>query len=192
MILSVTLLDQIGVRYGRMLSALGKGTARKIMGRALNYEGKKAMTVVKRVLRKQTSAPSGAINAALREKRAGVMGGALEYGILGRGPYLKIGLFKPRQGARGASAVVWGKGQSFPSAFGAPGGPRREDPTLAGIFGGNPMVRLGASKYPINALYGPNIAKELVRDATPPAFFAVFAGVPDRVAKEIAAVLRGF
>lgn len=190
MIVTLTLLDQVGVKYGRMLSDLGGGHARRIMARAMTYETKKAFTVVKRTLRTQTSAPMGAILAAIKIKPASV--GSLEAGILGRGPYLKIGLFKAKQGKSGSSATVWGKRQSFPSSFGAPGGPRREDPALAAAFGGNPMVRLGSTKYPINALYGPNIAKELVKDAVPPAFFAVYANVPDRVVKEIAAVLRGF
>ena len=46
--------DQVLARFGNALAALGEGQARIAMSRALNHEGDKGRTQVKRALVKQT------------------------------------------------------------------------------------------------------------------------------------------
>ena len=46
--LIITARDQVLARYGNQLAALGEGQARTTMSRALNHEGDKGRTQVKR------------------------------------------------------------------------------------------------------------------------------------------------
>lgn len=181
-------LDQIAERYGEKLLQLGGPLARRVMVRALNHEGRKAYTQVKRALRAQTSIPTTIIASGTRFRNAAAKGDALETAIEGRGKHLSLKLFAPRQFSYGAAATVWGKRQRFKSAFGAPG----DNPALVAALGGHVFHRMSAARLPIEKLWGPNIATEMVRDKSREAFLAASSQIPDRVAKEIAAVLRGY
>jgi hypothetical protein len=181
-------LDHIAQRYGEQLLQLGGPKARLVMARALNYEGRKAHSEVKRTLRGQTSIPSGLIAACTRFRNASAKGGALETSIDARGNHLSMKLFRPRQFAYGAAATVWGKRQRFRSAFGAPG----DNPAVVGALRGHVFHRVSSARLPIQKLWGPNLAIEMVKDQSRETFLAASARIPDRVAKEIAAVLRGY
>lgn len=61
--------DQVLARYGNQLAALGEGQARTAMSRALNHEGDKGRTQVKRALVKQTGIKYGAVVAAVSTRR---------------------------------------------------------------------------------------------------------------------------
>jgi hypothetical protein len=177
-------LDMIMARYGQQLRELGADKSRKIMARALNYEGRKSFTLVKRAIRDQSSVSYEAINKGT--KFMGTSTGAsaaMRTVIDADGEYLVLKYFKPRQIRMGVSATVWGKRQRYKGAFGAPGG----RPELS-----TPFHRLSRKRYPIKPLFGANLAVEMVKD-TPPAIHA--GSVPriaDRIEKEIAAVLRGY
>ena len=54
--------DQVLARYGNALAVLGEGQARTALSRALNHEGDKGRTQVKRALVKQTGIKYGAVN----------------------------------------------------------------------------------------------------------------------------------
>ena len=62
--LIISARDQVLVRYGNALAMLGEGQARTALSRALNHEGNKGRTQVKRALVKQTAIKYGAINKA--------------------------------------------------------------------------------------------------------------------------------
>ena len=68
--LIITASDQVLARYGNQLAALGEGKARKALSRALNHEGNKGRTQVKRALVKQTGIKYGAVNKAMATVRA--------------------------------------------------------------------------------------------------------------------------
>ena len=53
--------DQVLARYGNALAALGEGQACTALSQALNHEGDKGRTQVKRALVKQTGIKYGAI-----------------------------------------------------------------------------------------------------------------------------------
>ncbi|MEE9923994.1 MAG: hypothetical protein PBV01_11600 [Brucella anthropi] len=180
-------LDSILERYGDQLTSLGSGKARKVMTRSLNYEGQRAYVQVKRALRIQTSIPSPVINKGVKTRRASMKGDALEFSIIGSGRPLSLKYFKPRQFRVGSKATVWGRRQTFPGAF---MGPRPG--VLAPKLNGNVFHRTGSGRFPIERLFGPGIANELVRDQSAQTFYGSMPRIIDRVGKEIAAVLRGF
>jgi hypothetical protein len=68
--LIITARDQVLARYGNQLTALGEGQARTAMSRALNHEGEKRRTQVKRSLVKQTGIKYGAVDKAMATIRA--------------------------------------------------------------------------------------------------------------------------
>jgi hypothetical protein len=68
--LIISARDQVLARYGNQLSALGEGQARTTLSRALNHEGDKGRTQVKRALVKQTGRRYGAVNKAMATTRA--------------------------------------------------------------------------------------------------------------------------
>ncbi|RWX72565.1 hypothetical protein [Mesorhizobium sp. M2A.F.Ca.ET.039.01.1.1] len=181
-------LDDILARYGSALEGLGKGKATRVMGRALNYEGQRAFVQVKRALRKQTSIPTAMINRGTKTVKASTKaGGALQFAIVGTGRPLPLKVFGPRQFGAGTKATVWGRRQLFPGAF---MGPRPGE--IAPRLGGQVFHRDGKSRLPIEMLYGPGIANELVKDESAQSFYEALPRILDRVGKEIATVLRGF
>jgi hypothetical protein len=181
-------LDQVMASYGKALARLSGAEAHKVMARAINYEGKKAFTVVKRALAKQTSIPRDLINAGTRFKPAGVAAGnALEAAIIGTGRELPLSKFGARQFKAGVRAKVWGKLETFRGQF---MGPRPG--VIAAKLKGRTWVRRSKARLPIKQTYGPSIPKELVKDQTAATFQAAVPSIVDRVGKEIAAVLRGF
>jgi hypothetical protein len=170
--------------YGAQLRALGEHKAKQVMARAMNYEGRKAFTAVKRALRVQTSIKYSAINQSVKFMKSSARGATLETAIVGRGNYLTLKYFSPKQLKSGVSAKVWGKRQRFKGAFGAPGSP------AAAKLHGTPHKRIGKKRFPIKPLYGPNLAIEMVRDNPPKVFLVSSEQIAARIAAEIAAVLR--
>ncbi len=180
-------MDQITARYGEQLAGMTTAKTHRVMGRALNYEGQRAFVAVKRVLRRQTSIPAGAMNSAMRTVRASTTGGAIQFAIIGRGSELPLKIFKPRQFKAGTKATVWGKRQTYPGSF---MGPRPG--VLGGKLRGHVFVREGKARLPIKRMSGPSIPKEMVKGQSREAFEGAMPRVVDRVGREIAAVLRGF
>lgn len=181
-------LDDVMARYGRDLARLSSGQAKKAMGRALNYEGRRTFVAVKRVLRKQTSIPRPAIEKAMRLRQASTSGGALEVAIIGSGRELPLKMFKARQFKVGVKATVWGKRQTFPGTFIFAGTYNSGKP----VAGGQVFHRLSKKSLPIQRAFGPSVPKEMVKDQTAAEFYSATPRIVARVGKEIAAVMRGF
>lgn len=123
--------------------------------RAMNSEGRKTMTKVKRALIKQTSIKPAMINASIKFKSAGAR--HLETRIEGRGSAVPLIQFGARETSTGTVATVWGKSQTFPHTF------------IVSRFN-NVYKRLGPSRGPIESLYGPRVPVELVKDESLEAF----------------------
>jgi hypothetical protein len=167
--------DRIIWRFGNQLATLGDGMARTVMMRALNHESDKGRTQVKRALVRQTGIKYSQINKAVETIRA--TPASLEYVLKATGDETNLNLFNARQGKRGVSAAPWGKRQVFKHSFTVP------------AYGNRVYVRTSDERGPLKPLYGPNFARELVKDETAATFRKGTAGIADRVAHEIARVL---
>ena len=180
--------DSVMKRFGNQLGALGEGKARAAMARAVNHTGAKTYTAVRRALAQQTSAPVAIIRKEVQLRKAAHKGtGAIEAVIRGRGSELPLGVFKPKQFSYGVRVKVWGKVQQYKSMFGAPG----RNPKLVARLGGQPHIRVGKERFPIQRAYGPSLPKEMVKDATREAFLTVSKDVLEkRLEHEIGRMLK--
>jgi hypothetical protein len=149
--LVITASDQVLARYGNELAALGEGEARTAMSRALNHEGGKGRAQVKRALAKQTGIKYGAVNQAMATVRA--TPATLTYALKARGDETNIAWFGGIRRRKGVSASPWNKRRIFARSFIVP--------RLGRAF-----VRTSKSRLPIRPLYGPNLARELVKDSS--------------------------
>ncbi len=188
--ITVNLKDQAFERFGNALGALGDGQARVVMSRALNHEADKARTLVKRTLAKQTGIRYGRVDGAIRTKRS--LPSTLTYMIEARGDETNIGAYKAMQRQKGVSAAPWNMRRIFPHTFllkavagiqGAVG--------VSNDSGGRliAFVRIGKGRRAIRPVFGPNLARELVKAETKAAFELGAANILPRLAHEIARVL---
>jgi hypothetical protein len=169
-------LDQTRIRYEAMVQRVGDGNATLAFSRALNHEGRKSFTAVKRALRKQTDIPPGIISAAMKFKSSSRTN--LRTIISGSGNELPLSLFRPAQFSYGVRVKVWGKHQIYRSAF------------IIAKYGGNVFHRTSKKRLPIRQMFGPSIPKEMVKDETLAAFEQSGNAIMDRAMHEIARILR--
>lgn len=167
--------DQVLTRFGNQLAALGDGQARVIMSRSLNHEGEKGRTQVKRALVRQTGIKYGLIDKAMKTIYS--TPASLTYTLEARGEETNLNLFGAKQGKRGVSAAPWNRRRVFPHTF------------MVDRYGGKVFVRTGKARFPIKPLFGPNIAREIVKDESEQAFRAGSANIVERIAHEIARLL---
>ena len=168
-------LDQTRVHFEAAVHNVGEQAAVRAFSRALNSEGNKVRTQVRRALRQQTGAKAGLINSETRTIRSSFAN--LSYTIEARGDYLGLSHFSPRQFGYGVRAKPWGRWQRFKSAF------------LVGSLANNAFVREGRARLPIKKMFGPAIPKEMVRDATRDAFEAAQPQVLAEATRQIGRLL---
>jgi hypothetical protein len=142
--------DNVRTLFEATCYRVGSGLARRVFSRSMNKVGRKNFTQVKRALVKQTSLKPGIVNKNTRFWNASAS--KLETRIDGRREYFGLSYFKPKQGAAGTSAFVWGRSQHYPGAF------------IVRSLSGNVFHRTGRSRLPIEKMYGPSIHKELMQD----------------------------
>lgn len=172
--------DSILSRYGNQLQAIGDGMARTVMARALNHEGDKARTQVKRILAGTTGINYNLINRAVATYRANR--GSLKYELRAKGSETNLGLFKARQTLSGVSAAPWNARHIF----------RGDAPPRGSFFlPGTRVVYIRKTKasYPIEPLFGPNLAREIVKDEPAAAWRMVTHSLAARVGHELSRVL---
>lgn len=151
--MSVVLVgDQIAKRYGQALRSLSDRKAGIIFSRALNRGGDQGRTQVRRSLVSQTGIKYGLINKAVTEIRAHP--NRLEYSLVAVGDETNLSLFNARQRKKGVSAAPWKKRRIFKGTFIVPG------------YGGKVFRRTSKERGPIAPLFGPNIARELMKEPT--------------------------
>ena len=148
--------------------------------RALNHTGDKVYTRVKRSLAKQMGLSSQKTfkdGRALRKKRAS--GSTLTYEIVSTGRAIRMKEFRWRKTKTGITAYPWGERHTFKSAF------------VIQRWGGNIYRRRTSKRFRLEALLGPNINKEIVKDETAVAFLAVSAELVTRVEHEVRVITDG-
>ena len=168
-------LDQTRIHFEAAVARLGEQAATRAFNRALNSEGNKVRTQVRRALRQQTGAKTSLINRETRSIQSTFSN--LTYTIEARGDYLGLSHFSPRQFAYGVRAKPWGRWQRFDSAF------------LVGSLANNAFVREGSARLPIRKMFGPAIPKEMVQDATRDAFEAAQPDVLAEATRQIEQLL---
>lgn len=166
--------NQVLARYGKALAALGEGQARTALSRALNHEGDKGRTQVKRALVEQTGIKYGAVDKSMATLRS--TPATLSYTLKARGDETNIAWFGGVQRRKGVSAAPWNKRRIFARSFIVP------------RFG-RAFIRTGKSRLPIRPLYGPNLARELVKDSSAAAWRSGVANIVARVGHEIGRML---
>lgn len=170
-----------GDGIAKLQAALGKlsGASKNVaLARALNHTGRKASTQVKRALADQMGLPQGRFLGRIVDKPA--FGGKLAYAITTRGKAFRAKEFGASQGAGGVTFHPWGRTHYIAHAF------------VINRYDGNFFRRRGAARFPIEALLGPNINKEVVKDLSAAAFERVVAAdLPARVAHEVTVLTSG-
>lgn len=139
------------------------------------YEGgDKVRTRVRRALRVQTNVSKAAsVNSRVNSRRAG-----MTYIIVGEGKGLPITDF-PHSAPGNVEASPWGVVHRFKRSFVKPG---------SGAF----VARLTSKRFPLRKLFGPSIAKEIVKDGALDAFHAgVAADIVPAIEKRLARLLGG-
>ncbi|MBZ0230305.1 MAG: hypothetical protein K8F58_17895 [Bauldia sp.] len=126
--------------------------ALQVMRETLRASGDKTRTQVRRALKDQTGVK--AYGTITRYTRSYVHEGGLAYSVEGVGRGLPIDYFPVRVTGRGVSASPWRVVHNFKRSF----------------ANGGYFARLGPSRFPIRRLYGPSIAKEIVKDQALAAF----------------------
>lgn len=142
--------DDVRIRFEAACNRIGEGEARRAFSMALNKEGRKSFTQLRRSLAQQSSIPRGAVNAATRFKTA--TRGTMATVTSGTGRHLPLSFFGAKQFSYGVRAKIWGRAQNFRSAF------------VVKRYGGGVFKRTGKARFPIEQLWGPAVPVEMLRD----------------------------
>ncbi len=175
-------LDRQSLRFEAMAFRVGEGNARLAFARALNHEGAKATTVVKKQLRAQSSIKIAHINKAVSFHKAGRQ--TLKTIIRGTGAPIPLRYFGARQFKYGVRAKVWGRSQRFAGAF------------IIGKLGGNVFKNTRgwnakAGRFnQIEKMYGPSIPKEMLTREVKDAFMGSADNVSSRALHELNRILN--
>lgn len=173
-------LDQTRIRYEAMVQRVGERDAALAFSRALNHEGRKTYTALtygkSSALHRQTDIPPSIIRAATKFTPSRKSN--LRTVISGSGKELPLRLFKPHQFKFGVKAKVWGRMQSYKSAF------------IVAKYGGNVFHRTSRKRFPIQKMFGPSIPKEMVKDQTLETFEQSGNAVMDRAMHELSRILK--
>jgi hypothetical protein len=163
--------DDIRIRFEAACLRMGEGEARRAFSMAMNKEGRKSFTHLRRSLTQQSCIPRGAVNAATRFQSS--TRATMSTVTSGTGRHLPLSFFGAKQFSYGVRAKIWGKAQSFRSAF------------VVKRYGGGVFKRTGKARFPIEQLWGPAVPVEMLRDEA----YAAWADQHPRVLKESARLI---
>ena len=164
--------DDVRIRFEAACTRLGEGEARRAFSMALNKEGRKSFTQLRRSLAQQSSIPRGAVNAATRFQSA--TRATMSTVTSGTCRHLPLSFFGAKQFSYGVRAKIWGKAQTFRSTF-----------VVAG-YGGGVFKRTGKARFPIEQLWGPAVPVEILRDEA----YEAWTDQHPRVLKESARLIE--
>lgn len=186
---TISARDQVMARYGNQLGAIGEGEGRRLMAMALNTEGNKGRTQVRRALMQQTGIRSHQISKAVKTINAGP--GRLEYKLEAKAGETNISMFGLKVTWREGSAM--GQIRKLQTVSAAPWNVRRTFPGAFSIarFGGRVFKREGAGRFPLKPVYGPNLAREITKAQTRTEFETIAPKVADEVGRLLGLVLSG-
>jgi len=142
--------DDVRIRFEATCNRLGEGEARRAFSMALNKEGRKSFTQLRRSLSQQSSIPRGAVSASTRFKSASRS--SMSTVTSGTGRHLPLSFFGAKQFSYGVRAKIWGRAQTFRSAF------------VVKRYGGGVFKRTGKARFRIEQLWGPAVPVEMLRD----------------------------
>jgi hypothetical protein len=163
--------DDVRIRFEAACTRLGESEARRAFSMALNKEGRKSFTQLRRSLAQQSSIPRGSVNAATRFQSA--TRATMSTVTSGTGRHLPLSFFGAKQFSYGVRAKIWGKAQSFRSAF------------VVKRYGGGVFKRTAKARFPIEQLWGPAVPVEMLRDEA----YAAWTDQHPRVLKESARLI---
>lgn len=174
--------DKIHERFGRTLRYVADKDAKRIFMRALNRGGSQARTQVRRSLVAQTGIKYGLIHKAVTEDKA--TPNKLAYSLIAVGDETTLGLFNATQRKKGASAAPWKKRRIFKGSFiiGAKPGDKGGGKSV--------YVRISDERGPLGVLWGPNIARELMKSPTINEWQKVGPFVLNRVEHELTQLFK--
>ena len=142
--------DDVRIRFEAAITRMGEGEARRAFSMALNKEGRKSFTQMRRSLAQQSSIPRGAVNVATRFMFA--TRNTMATVTSGTGRHLPLSFFSAKQFSYGVRAKIWGRAQTFRSAF------------VVKRYGSGVFKRNGKARLPIEQLWGPSVPVEMLRD----------------------------
>jgi hypothetical protein len=169
--------DDVRIRFEAACYRMGEGEARRAFSMALNKEGAKSLTQLRRSLSIQSSIPRNAVNAATRFTPA--TRASMAAVTSGTGRHLPLSVFGAKQFTYGVRARIWGKAQSFRSAF------------VVKRFGGGAFKRTDKARFPIEQLWGPSVPKEMLRDEAYDAWTGQHLRILTEASRLIALMLSG-
>lgn len=169
-------LDQTRIAFEAAINRVGEQDATRAFNRALNSEGAKITTKVRRALRQQTGAKAQVVTRATKTYRSSFSN--LTYTIEARGDHMGLSHFSPRQFSYGVRAKPWGRWQRFEGTF------------VAAKLHNNVFVREGRARLPIAKLWGPSIPKEMLKDASAQAFEAAQPDVLAEATRQLQRIIE--
>jgi hypothetical protein len=197
--LEINAQDQVMRRFGNQLAAAGE-KAPTIMAMALNKEGDKGRTQIRRALVKQTGLKLGAISKVVKTIRAS--GSTLTYQLVATGKPIPLKYFKPREVRGGVKHTSPMDPNPYPGAFLRVGGwvPKKGQRgrvfkmgarKATGRFGGHVMINTAGGKW------GGGVEKVMSSVSIPKAIVegesrAAFERIGPRVVDEVGRLLGGY
>lgn len=175
-------LDKTRIRFQAMMHAVGEKEATLAFARAMNHEGRKSFTQVKRTLSKQTGIRVGDIAKATSFHPASKR--TLRTVIKGTGAPIPLRYFGAKQFKFGVRARPWGRWQKFEGAF------------IVRSLGGTVFKNTGGfnnksrRNNAIEKLWGPSIPREMLRGEVIAAFTRNADDVADRAMHELTRILH--
>ena len=169
-------LDRTRIAFEAAIQRVGEQDATRAFNRALNSEGGKITTKVRRALRQQTGAKAKVVKRATKTYRSSFSN--LTYTIEARGDHMGLSHFSPRQFSYGVRAKPWGRWQRFEGTF------------VAAQLHNNVFVREGRARLPIAKLWGPSIPKEMLKDASKQAFEAAQPDVLAEATRQLQRIIE--
>jgi hypothetical protein len=183
--------DDVLIRYGNQLGALGAGDAHKALARSVNRVTKTVEGRVISAVAKQSSIPRAIVARGIKTRLASPKlshGTALEGEVWSTGKPLSLKVFGAKQFQFGVRAKIWGRVERFPGAFIYAGTYKSGKP----VGGGHVFQRLTRHSNPIEMKTGPSIPEEMVKDESERIFReTVETMLPQRIAHEIGRLLPG-
>ncbi|MFK8251963.1 hypothetical protein [Ancylobacter terrae] len=136
-----------------------EGADAKLLAQTLNRFMAPTVTTVRRELATYTGAGYGRVSQVVTPRKASAT--VLTFQVDAKDGWMSLKEFKPREVRSGTSASPWAKRRLFTGAFMMGGriGNRVPIPSL----GGHVFVRAGKGRLPLHKLFGPNLAREMVR-----------------------------
>ncbi|HEY8578646.1 MAG TPA: hypothetical protein VIL72_02080 [Beijerinckiaceae bacterium] len=156
---------------------VAKGSAKRGFSDALNKASDKSRTQVRRALVRQSGMPYRSVAAGMHTVRSRPE--TLEYRIEQDGNEQNVNLFRARYTRRGVSAAPWGARQVFEGTFIVP------------RYGRKVFRRMTDDRFPLRQVWGPNIAREILRDEPPRRWQEVLGDLEWQVQNQFRRLLAG-